>query len=98
MFVAMAAGKLFPFDAGSREPPAVTDVIVVPLSGHQSQHVTLSDVPGELVGSKGVAGETEYALTTGSLTLNAGGILRLPISSSGHAVERAAARPRIGVR
>ncbi len=73
VFVAMAASKLFPLDVGSREPPAITDVIVVPLTGHQSQHVTLSDVPGELVGSKGVAGETEYALTTGSLTLNAGG-------------------------
>ena len=71
VFVAMAASKLFPLDAASREPPAVTDVIVVPLSGHQSQHVTLSDIPGELVGSKGVAGETEYALATGSLTLNA---------------------------
>jgi hypothetical protein len=73
VFVAMAASRLFPFDAGSGQPPAVTDVIVVPLSGHQGRHVTLSDVPGELVGSHGVAGEMEYALTTGSLTLDAGG-------------------------
>ena len=62
MFVAMAAHKLFPFDAGTGEPPpAVTDVIVVPLTGHQSPHERLSDVPGELVGSTGVTGETEYA-------------------------------------
>ena len=95
VFVAMAAHKLFPLDVGSREPPAVTDVIVVPLTGHQSQHVTLSDVPGELVGSTGVTGETEYAITTGSLTLNAGGILRLPVPSSRHAVARARPRPRV---
>ena len=74
VFVAMAAHKVFPFDAGgSGSPPAVTDVIVVPLSSNEGRHVALYDVPGELVGSAGVSGETEYAVMTGSLTLEAGG-------------------------
>ena len=74
VFVAIATHKLFPFDAGTGgSRPAVTDVIVVPLTGHQSRQDALSDVPGELVGSTGVTGEMEYAITTGSLTLNAGG-------------------------
>jgi hypothetical protein len=74
VFVAMAAHKLFPFDAGGSGPSAaVTDVVVVPFSGHESPGLALSDVPGELVGSNGVTGETEYAITTGSLTLAAGG-------------------------
>ena len=74
VFVAMATHKLFPFDAGTGgSPPAVTDVIVVPLTGHESRQDALSDVPGELVGSTGVTGEMEYAITTGSLTLDAGG-------------------------
>ncbi len=75
VFVAMATHKLFPFDAGTGgSPPAVTDVIVVPLTGHESRQDALSDVPGELVGSTGVTGEMEYAITTGSLTLDAGGV------------------------
>ena len=74
VFVAMAAHKLFPFDAGGGgSSPAVTDVVVVPFAGHESPHQALYDVPGELVGSNGVTGETEYAVTTGSLTLAAGG-------------------------
>ena len=74
VFVAIATHKLFPFDAGTGgSRPAVTDVIVVPLTGHESRQDALSDVPGELVGSSGVTGEMEYAITTGSLTLNAGG-------------------------
>jgi hypothetical protein len=74
VFVAMAAHKLFPFDAGGgRSSPAVTDVVVVPFAGHESPHQALYDVPGELVGSSGVTGETQYAVTTGSLTLAAGG-------------------------
>jgi hypothetical protein len=74
VFVAMAAHKLFPFDTSSSgSSPAVSDVIVVPFSGHESRQVALYDVPSELVGSAGVSGETEYAVTTGSLTLAAGG-------------------------
>jgi hypothetical protein len=74
VFVAMAAHKLFPLDAGSGGPsPAVTDVVVVPFSGHENPHLALYGIPGELVGSSGVTGETEYAVTTGSLTLEAGG-------------------------
>jgi hypothetical protein len=74
VFVAMAAHKLFPLDAGGgRAAPTVTDVIIVPLAGDEDRYVALSGVPGELVGSTGVTGETEYAITTGSLTLEAGG-------------------------
>jgi hypothetical protein len=74
VFVAMAARKLFPVGpTGGGEGPVVTDVVVVPLTNGQDRHQPLTDVPGELVASTGVTGETESAITTGSLTLQAGG-------------------------
>jgi hypothetical protein len=74
VFVAMAAHNLFRFDASAgAERPVVTDVVVVPLTNSQGHQDVLTNVPGELVGSTGVTGETEYAITTGSLTLQAGG-------------------------
>jgi hypothetical protein len=74
VFVAMAAHKLFPSDAiAGAGPPVVTDVLVVPLSPAEGPRQALSELPGELVGSTGVTGETQYAITTGSLTLEAGG-------------------------
>ncbi len=75
VFVAMAAQKLFALDSSSgAENPVVSDVVVVPLTDGQDRDQALTDVPGELVASKGVTGETESAITTGSLTLQAGGM------------------------
>ncbi|HTT90720.1 MAG TPA: hypothetical protein VMF65_14300 [Acidimicrobiales bacterium] len=73
VFVAMAAHKLFPLDAHGAQNPVVTDVVIVPLTEGQGGHEFPTDLPGQLVGSSGVTGETDYAITTGSLTLRAGG-------------------------
>ncbi|HXW81251.1 MAG TPA: hypothetical protein VEJ84_17245 [Acidimicrobiales bacterium] len=77
VFVALVNGRLLPSNA---VPPtthvAGYEVIVAPLSltfdAGQPGPPSL-DIPGELVGSRGVTGENSYALTTGSLTLGTGG-------------------------
>jgi hypothetical protein len=74
VFVATTAHDLFPSDASAGSShPLVTDVLIVPLTAGEIPRQALFELPGELVGSTGVTGETQYAITTGSLTLEAGG-------------------------